>query len=619
MAGAFEASGFATSSSHAAGPDSESGPDGGCAPERTIADLCGTLIEVKLSAALELLQSARSRQDPFCVTLACGFTPLHVQTFLAAHLQCALPNRRVEIKTGIYGDLAGTLERSAGSDAIAVAMEWADLDARLGYRGLGGWGPAEESDIVAQVHASLQRILAAIEKWNGTPVAISTPTLPLPPAFHTAGWEAGQNELELERAIADFAASAVKRPFTSLVNARRLLEDSPVDRRLDLKSEFSTGLPYTLTHADQVGQALARLIQRPAPKKGLITDLDDTLWKGIVGEVDAEGVSWDLASHSQLHGLYQQLLRALAASGVLIGVASKNDPAVVERAFSRRDLLLPKESVFPIEAHWEAKSKSAGRILKAWNISADSVVFVDDSPMELAEVKAAWPEMECLLFPGKDPANTEKLFRTLRDLFGKSHIGAEDALRLESLRRGDEFQSEAAQSGGAPESFLTQADATMTVEFNPLASDTRVLELVNKTNQFNLNGRRYTEADWRKERERGGAFVIAVSYQDKFGPLGKIAVLSGSHANGVVDVGAWVMSCRAFSRRIEDRCLEILFDKFGAGEIRFQFEPTPKNGPTLELFERYLDSKPAGAVSLSRARFEERAPLRYQRVELIEH
>jgi len=117
------------------------------------------------------------------------------------------------------------------------------------------------------------------------------------------------------------------------------------------------------------------------------------------------------------------LLRALAATGVLVGVASKNDSAVVERAFGRRDLLLPKESVFPIEAHWDAKSTSAGRILKAWNIAADSVVFVDDSPMELAEVKAAWPQMECLQFPGKDPASVED-FSSCVILFGKSRVGA---------------------------------------------------------------------------------------------------------------------------------------------------------------------------------------------------
>lgn len=567
-----------------------------------------------MSAALEILQGARHRENPFSVTLACGFTPLHLQTFLAAHLQTALPDRRVEIKGGLYGDLAGTLERVSGADAIAIAIEWPDLDARLGYRALGKWGPSEENDIIRQARASLDRIRIAIQEINGVPIAILLPTLPLRPAFHTAGWQAGPAELELDHAIAGFAAAVVKRPLTFVVNARRLLEDSPLDRRLDLKAELSSGLPYSIAHADRAGQALARLLQPPAPKKGLITDLDDTLWKGLVGEVEAEGVSWDLASHSQAHGLYQQMLQSLATSGVLVGIASKNDPAVVERALSRPDLLLSKENIFPVEVHWEAKSKSAGRILKAWNIAPDSVVFIDDSPMELAEVKAAWPEMECLQFP-KDIAEVDKLLRALRDLFGKSNLSVEDTLRLESLRRAAEFHGHAEESGGAPDQFLAGAGATMTVELNPPATDTRVLELVNKTNQFNLNGRRYTEADWRKQQDLPGGFCLAVSYQDKFGPLGKIAVLSGRQEDGVVQISAWVMSCRAFSRRIEDRCLELLFEKFAARELHFQFEKTSKNGPTAELFERYG----SGAPTLSKAQFQDRAPALYHRVEWIEH
>jgi FkbH-like protein len=161
-------------------------------------------------------------------------------------------------------------------------------------------------------------------------------------------------------------------------------------------------------------------------------------------------------------------------------------------------------------------------------------------------------------------------------------------------------------------------DATVTVEWNPPASDARVLELVNKTNQFNLNGRRHTEAQWRQQLDEAGAFCVAVSYQDKFGPMGKIAVLCGRREDGVVHLGAWVMSCRAFSRRIEDRCLEILFEKFGVEELRFQFEPTAKNKPTSEVFERYLDSKPEGSFALSRARFAEKAPRLYHRVQWIE-
>jgi len=575
------------------------------------------LSKVKLTEALHVRQGAGGIPDRFSVALACGFTPLHFETFLAAHLQLALPKRRVEVTTGLFGDLPGTLERLAesGADAAVVAIEWPDLDSRLGYRSLGGWGPAQEIDIVKHAQATLARMRAAIDGAPASmPMAVSLPTLPLPPAFHTAGWQAGAAALEIQQGMACFAAEIARRPNHRVLNAQYLIDRSS-GSALDLKREILAGFPYTLAHADALGEALARLLQPPAAKKGLITDLDDTLWNGLVGEEGPDGVHWDLSNHAGLHGLYQQLLGSLAAQGTLLAIASKNDPAVADRALSRPDLLLRKESIFPVEVGWHAKSESVGRILKTWNIGADSVVFVDDSPIELAEVKAVWPEIECRLFPKKDYGAAERLLRELRDLFGKSSVGAEDALRLESIRAAAQRAEDPAQSGVSADVFLAQAESVMEVEFNPPPEDTRVLDLVNKTNQFNLNGLRHTESEWRRGLEDPGAFVMAVSYKDKFGALGKIAVLKGARNNGNVDVSAWVMSCRAFSRRIEHRSLEILFERFGAGEIRFRFQPTPKNSPLREMFEGFLDAPPEGDFALSRERFAQRVPALYHRVE----
>ena len=331
----------------------------------------------------------------------------------------------------------------------------------------------------------------------------------------------------------------------------------------------------------------------------------------MAGEIGPEGVSWDLASHSQLHGLYQKLLAALAEEGVLIGVASKNDPAVVERTFEREDLLLRADRIFPVEAHWGAKSGSIERILRTWNISADSVVFVDDSAMELAEVAAAHPGMECLLFPKADYAAAYRLLRRLRDLFGKPRISEEDSIRLESIRAGAPFQQAAGES--IPETFLREADAVVTFNFSA-ADDPRALELVNKTNQFNLNGARYAEADWKNLLARPGTFLTMVSYRDKFGRLGKIAVLEGRREEESLFIDAWVMSCRAFSRRIEHQCLQTMFEHYAAREIFFNFQPTPKNGPLRDFLASITGGIPEGPCSLKRGLFEEHRPALYQRV-----
>lgn len=572
---------------------------------------------MKLTEALRILQSAPAGAPEFEVLLACSFTPLHLQTFLGAHLQQELgQGKRVRIDTGLFGDLAGSLERAAGgkAEAIAIALEWPDVDARLGYRQLGGWGPAEVADIAANADQSLDRIRAGIEKCPAAArIAISLPTLALPPAFHTHGGQAGAAELSLRSSLANFARCLGLRKNVHVISEDRLWMASAPGTRFDLKSELLTGLPYTISHADALGAALSGGVLPRPPKKGLITDLDDTLWSGIVGEVGPGAVTWDLTSHTQLHGLYQQLLRALAERGVLIGIASKNDSAVVEKALAREDILLPQKNVFPVEVHWEPKSGSVARILRAWNIGADSVVFVDDSPMELGEVKAAHPEVECIRFPKDDYKAAQALFEQLRDWFGKSHLSEEDSYRLESLRQGAAFQNSVEQDdAGAREDFLAKAEAKLVLDF--AGSDPRVLELVNKTNQFNLNGVRYTEAEWQERLQAPGAFVLAAAYQDKFGPLGKIAVMQGQREGRKIQVNAWVMSCRAFARRIEHACLNEIFRRFDADEVQFSYVPTAKNGPLRTFLEAILEQGPEKPAALSRERFTARLPKLYHTI-----
>lgn len=569
-----------------------------------------------ITEALRITQSVPRDARPFAVTLVCGFTPLHLQTFLGAHLQQALPDRKVTITLGLYGNLVGTLESisdAALPDALVIALEWPDLDPRLDYRGAGSWGATAVNDIVVSARSMLDRIAAALLRIpSGPRTALSLPTLPLPPLFHTPGWQASQHELALQSSVMRFAADIAQEGRIAVINRQRLAEQSPAAGRLDLKSDLYTGLPYTIEHAERLASQLALVLAPPAPKKGIISDLDDTLWSGIAGEVGPDVVTWDLASHAQLHGLYQKLLGSLADSGTLIGVASKNDPAVAAKAFERKDLLLRPEQVFPIEVHWNAKSGSVARILETWNIAADSVIFVDDSPMELAEVAAAHPGIDCVLFPKSDYQAGLAMLRQLRDRCGKERISKDDALRLESIRQGAAFREQA--SGGAtPESFLQQLGAVVTFDF-AAAGEPRVLELVNKTNQFNLNGGRYTQPDWQKLLSSPGALLVAVSYEDKFGPLGTIAAIAG-HADGKrLTIETWVMSCRAFARRIEHQTLKILFETTGASEIGFRFTTTAKNGPLRDFFTTLLGEEPQSEFRLTRSQFEAKCPALYHEV-----
>jgi len=539
-----------------------------------------------------------ARTEP--VSLLCGFTPLHLETYVKAHLKLRIPDRDIDLKTGLFGDLAGNLERADPGSATAVILEWPDLDPRLGWRHSGGWGAKAAAQIPDDVARVFERILAAVSRLAARGVvAICPPTLPVSIPGHTIPAQADAMRLELDAQLADFLKRAASLSGLRIISRAEIDANSPPAARHDLRLDLTTGFPYRSAHANVIAAAVVDVLYPPPPKKGLITDLDDTLWRGIVGEIGPEAVSWDLARHAHAHALYQQALAALADFGVLVGCASKNDLAVVKKTFERPDLLLSAHQVFPFEVHWSPKSESVARILAAWNIAPDSLVFVDDSPTELAEVQARYPAIECLLFPTEDVEGIARLLDRLRKLFGKPSVLEEDRIRSSSLRTAQEIPA-ATPAGNAD--FLHNAEGVITFDAATNPHDARPLELINKTNQFNLNGRRLTEAEWRARLEDPAAFTLTVSYRDRFGPLGKIAVVSGTIKNRVATVDVWVMSCRAFSRCIEHHTLKHIYEKYRLERLVLAYTPTDRNGPLQQFLETFTPLEPQ-PVQIPRAAF----------------
>jgi FkbH-like protein len=573
---------------------------------------------MKLLEALEILKRPSSEAtSTWQLFLLCGFTPLHLKTFLAAHLRVCFPTSCTEIKTGLYGDLLGNLKRlqPSTSSAACVAVEWYDLDPRLGIRSLGGWRSTDISDIVESAGRQSERLAHLIkQRAEIEPVYVSTPTLPLLPMFATKSSQAHNGECKLREMAASLATSLSASRQIKLVNMQLLDELSPLAQRFDTKSEVGSGFPYSLQHASRLAELFAILIQDTPSKKGLITDLDDTLWAGIVGEIGVEAIAWDISEGAQVHGLYQRFLESLATTGVLLAAASKNDPRLVEQALTRKDILLPRDMLFPLEVGWGPKSKSVRRILERWNIAPDDVVFVDDSPMEVAEVQAAFPQMTCVVFPRGDHQAILDFFKRLRDIFGKSSVSTEDEIRLGSIRSSAALQDSLQAPGTDAESFLREAEATIFFAQTADVRDNRAFELINKTNQFNLNGRRLSRSDWVNFLRTPGNFLLTATYKDRYGPLGKIAVVMGTSNGSRLHVCSWVMSCRAFSRRIEHQCLKYLFENIGVEEVVFDFEPTPRNGPIQEFFAELLGYRPLPGLSIRKASFDAKTPALFHRI-----
>jgi FkbH-like protein len=567
---------------------------------------------MKLARALEIVQHRGSGTGgPFIVWLACGCEPLHLRTFLAAELMERLATTPVEVQTGRFDDLAGTIERAsdAGADPLAVVVEWADLDPRLGLRRLGGWRADQLDDIVAQARAALQRLeRAVLAAAGGRRVVCTMPTLPLPPLFPQPPGQSGPHELALRALTAATAARLAAEPGVWLVSHQKLDELSPPTARRDVKAELAAAFPYSLHHASAVAALLAELLCPPVPRKGLITDLDDTLWAGLLDEAGPAEVTWTEADHR--HALYQQLLASLAGAGVLIAVASRNDPGLVAEALARPDLLVGRDAFYPVEVTWGSKSHAIRRILEAWNIAADAVVFIDDSPLERDEALERLPGLLTLALPADDDGILPFL-EHVRALLGKSELLAEDGLRLASLRTSQALRSALAADDVSAD-FLAGVDGM--VEFHHgTAHASRALELIGKASQFNLNGQPVTEAELARATRRGGE-LITVSYADRYGPLGVIAALLVGRGDAGPAIDAWVMSCRAFARRVEYHTLRHVFDRFADEEVALAFRPTARNLAIREFLISLHGHEPQGELRITRESFERAAPALVHRV-----
>jgi FkbH-like protein len=381
---------------------------------------------------------------------------------------------------------------------------------------------------------------------------------------------------------------------------------------VDVKSWLQAGFPYRLHFASALAERIAAVLF-PAPAlKGIITDLDDTLWSGILGEVGVDTIHWDLDHGAGHHGMYQRFLRSLAEDGILLAIASKNDRSLVEPALLRSDLLLPSEFIFPVEAHWQPKAESVERILRRWNIGADAVVFIDDSPIEVESVQARFPSMTCRRFPAEDPDAVWSLLEELRSLSGKAAVHEEDAIRMRGLRVAAEISIQ--MQGSGMEDILKDADAELAIVPLRVPPDPRALELINKTNQFNLNGARYTEAEWLSYLQAAGSAAWIVSYSDRFGPLGKVAVIAGRQHAGRFVVGVWVMSCRAFSRRIEHAVTDFLLHQPSVDALVLTYTRTERNTPLREYLEDISGGAVEGGCEITLAAFDNRKPALYMKV-----
>jgi FkbH-like protein len=318
-----------------------------------------------------------------------------------------------------------------------------------------------------------------------------------------------------------------------------------------------------------------------------VLDLDGLLWGGVIGEDGLNGIVLGGTPAGEAFVAFQHYALGLRRRGIPLAVCSKNNPADARQPFMEHpEMVLKLEDIAVFAANWNNKEDNLREIAATLNLGLESLVFLDDNPMERARVRRALPDVEVPELPAEPALYVRALDELL--LFEALDLTDEDRQRAAAYRQNAERQELHASSGNLAD-FL--ANLEMSVELQPFdaANLPRIVQLINKTNQFNLTTVRMTEAEVNALVGRPDCYLQAMRLRDRFGDNGLTGVLIGIEENDTLRIHNWLISCRVLGRRVEEVMLSAAIRhsrERGMRWVRGEFRPTAKNAQVRDVYDR---------------------------------
>jgi FkbH-like protein len=479
-----------------------------------------------------------------------------------------------------------------------------------GWAAFGGfkmvWAEAPYDDSLSMRPSEEQSDLDLI--WYDVESIQSRPELDLPAWLHSRAQAlramstapilmvvVGLDE-EAEQALRD---SIRDLPGVRLAPASEVLSalTDPFDHRLQKLSGSRLSQSANLTMARHM--ACRWLPALLAPRiKAVIVDLDQTLYEGVLGE---DGTAVRL---TPAHASLQSALLKLKASGVFLGVVSRNAPEDVAALFAeRKDFPLKLSDFSAIEIGWGSKAESMLRACQKLRISPEAALFIDDNPGELAEVAERLPGTR-LLHAGEDTATTVRALEFYPGLWSWG-VSSDDLLRVADLEA-DAARKRLQVGVQDKAAYLRELSPQLEVRLRPASLAGRLHELSQKTNQFNLSLSRLNEVKVHDYIHKADHFAVTVGLSDRLTDSGVVAAMFGRITNEEIIVEEWVISCRALGRELEDllaaSALSAVMKQ--AKVAWFHYRTGPRNAPAREWLARIagsgLDAEGKVLVPISR-------------------
>jgi FkbH-like protein len=389
----------------------------------------------------------------------------------------------------------------------------------------------------------------------------------------------------------DQLSKAAAQDSVLLLDVARASEQDGIDTWFDNGNWLHGKLEIAPEAATLFGEVIVRIMaaQRGLSKKCLVLDLDNTVWGGVIGDDGLEGlVLGEGSAVGEAHLALQRYAKQLKERGVILAVCSKNDPAIAEAAFNEHpEMLLKRSDISAFVANWNDKAENLKSIATQLNIGLDSLVFVDDNPVERARIRQSLPMVAVPELP-KDVAHYTRCLANA-GYFEAVAFTFEDRHRAEQYAANAERES-LFQLSGSLDDFLRNLQ--MSVAFGPFAAAdlARVTQLFNKTNQFNTTTRRYSAEEVIQFAAAEQMVTLQFRLSDKYGDNGLVSAMILSpdpEQPAIFKIDNWVMSCRVFGRQLEHEAMNIAVEQArrrGGTALRADYIPTPKNTVISELY-----------------------------------
>jgi len=435
--------------------------------------------------------------------------------------------------------------------------------------------------LVTEVESYAQRLLWAAEQVENKPLLVLT----LESVYDV---NSNISDRRLAHAIETFNSTAWNLAATKanihVVDFGAFLNQYPAHERIDWKFYFLSQMILNPRLAgdfrkwlDEQRRAIA--LKR---KKCLVLDLDNTLWGGVLGEEGIEGVQIDGDYPGKAYHYWQEGIKELERKGVILAICSKNNQTDVEALFAAREMPLSLKDFACTRINWNDKAANIREIAQELNIGLDSMVFVDDNPTERELIRQQLPMVAVPEWPAQPYELPMSYAQLVNGYFSVYTLTDEDKKKTEQYRQNANRAQAQAQFTDM-EDFLRSLEMRLTIREATEVTIPRIAQMTQKTNQFNLTTKRYTESDIRSLLEEG-AQIWTLAVADRFGDNGITGLMILKSENGWI-LDTLLMSCRVLGKGIEEAFFKSVIRRYN-GVLTAQYIPTAKNGQVAEFYER---------------------------------